>query len=260
MAISNKNIVITGAASGIGKELVLQLGGFNNRILAIDISEAALETLSKKHPDIDVLTLDLTTSESVSVIFNWINNNWKSVDLFFANAGFAKFGPWEITDTKTFGKMLQVNVLFPIETAKILHQTQAQHPCRLVLTASAMSFWPVPGYSGYAATKAALHQFVDTVRSEGNGEWITVVYPIAADTDFFKNAGKGVPKAFPIQSVNAVVKNIIRGVEKGKKRIFPSRLFQAVMLANRVLPIFKPIYFFLERKKLKRWPVDRSKT
>lgn len=247
-----------GSASGIGLELIDQLSDKGNKILAIDINETALEILSKKHPEISSLVLDLTESTSVSVIFDWIQTNWEIVDYFFANAGFAKFGLWEDTDLTYFTKMLQINVLCPIEIARILKQSQPNHTFRLVVTASAMSFWPVPGYAAYTATKAALHQFVETLRSEGDGDWITLVYPAATKTGFSKTAGKEIPKAFPIQSVKSVVKNIIYGVEKGKKRIFPSKLFEVVMIANRIIPIFKPIYYFIERKKLKKWASNKE--
>ncbi|MCH6197979.1 SDR family NAD(P)-dependent oxidoreductase [Aquiflexum sp. LQ15W] len=253
MPISNKNIVITGAASGIGKELVHQLAGNGNKILAIDINQEGLEILPKTSSQIHTLTLDLTKPGSILDIFDWIQLNWKTVDYFFANAGFAKFGLWEDTDLETFSRMLQINVLSPIETAKILKPMQAHHPCKLVVTASAMSYWPVPGYAAYAATKAAIHQFVETIKSEGEEDWITMVYPAATDTDFFKSAGKEIPKAFPVQSVQTVVRHILRGVSKGKKKIYPSRLFQATMLINRILPVFKLLYFLLERKKLKNW-------
>lgn len=253
MLISNRNIVITGAASGIGRELAHQLSGFNNRILAIDINQKGLENLSKESSNIEILNLDLTNAGSVPLIFDWIRDHWKTVDIFFANAGFAKFGPWKDTDQDTFAKMLQINVLSPIETAKILKQAQSLSPCRLVVVASAMSFWPVPGYASYAASKAAIHHFVETIKSEGDGDWITLVYPIATETDFFKNAGKEIPKAYPVQPVTIVVKKIISGVAKGKNTIYPSRLFQVTMLINRILPFFKPIYFFLERNKLNKW-------
>jgi short-subunit dehydrogenase len=258
MAISNKHIVITGAASGIGLELLNQLTGNGNKILAVDINESGLEIISNKNPEIESLILDLTEPESVRAIFDWIQSNWKIVDYFFANAGFARFGPWGETDMATLSKMLQVNVASPIETAKVLKQTQSHSPCRLVVIASAMSFWPVPGYAAYASTKAALHQFVETLRSEGDGDWVTLVYPAATETDFFKSAGKEIPKAYPVQPVNIVVKKIIAGAAKGKRTIFPSKLFQVVMVANRIIPVFKPIYFFIERKKLRKWIGDKK--
>jgi uncharacterized protein len=116
-----------------------------------------------------------------------------------------------------------------------------------------MSYWQIPGYAAYASSKAALHQFAETIRSEGNGDWLTLVYPIATKTQFFERAGNSIPKAFPIQSVESVVKIIIKGVAKGKIRIFPSRTFRIIQLVNRILPVFKPIYLKLEKNKFQKW-------
>lgn len=232
MVISNKHIVITGAASGIGLELVNQLSATGNKILAIDINQEGLEIPEKTSSQIQTLTVDLTKKDSIPTIFDWIQLNRKTVDYFFTNAGFAKFGPWEENDQEVFSKMVHINILSPIETARILKQLHPNNNCRLVITASAMSYWPVPGYAAYAAAKAALYQFVETLRNEGDGDWITLVHPAATETDFFKSTGKEIPKAFPVQSVQTVTRHILQGVSKGKKRIYPSRLFQAAMLFN----------------------------
>jgi len=253
MPIENKNIVITGVASGIGKELLLQLVTQNNKILAIDVNSEGLNRLKNSFPQIEILTLDLTEKDNLQVVFRWIKDQWGKVDLFFANAGIAKYGKWGNTSIQDLGNIFKINTLVPIETALWLKENQEDHPYRLVVTASAISYWPVPGYAAYAASKAALHQFAETIRSEGDGDWLTLVYPSATDTGFFDFAGNDIPKAFPVQSVGSVVRTIIKGVEKGKSRIYPSFLFWVVMKVNRWIPVLKPIYFFLERKKLDQW-------
>jgi short-subunit dehydrogenase len=253
MPIENKNIVITGVASGIGKELLLQLVTQNNKILAIDVNNDGLNRLKNSFPQIEILTLDLTEKDNLQVVFRWIKDQWGKVDLFFANAGIAKYGKWGNTSIQDLGNIFKINTLVPIETALWLKENQEDHPYRLVVTASAISYWPVPGYAAYAASKAAVHQFAETIRSEGDGDWLTLVYPSATDTGFFDLAGKDIPRAFPVQSVGSVVRTIIRGVEKGKSRIYPSFVFWTVMKVNRFIPVLKPIYFFLERKKLDQW-------
>jgi uncharacterized protein len=253
MPIENKNIVITGAASGIGKELLLQLVTHNNNILAIDVNHVGLIRLKNSFPQIEILNLDLAEKDQCQLIFPWIKDQWEVVDLFFANAGIAKYGTWGNISIQDLGNIFNINALIPIKTALWLKENQENHPFRLVVTASAISYWPVPGYAAYAASKAAVHQFAETVRSEGDGDWLTLVYPSATDTGFFDFAGNDIPKAFPVQSAYSVAKSIIRGVEKGKSRIYPSFLFWVVMKVNRWIPILKPIYFFLERKKLDQW-------
>jgi len=253
MPIHNQNIVITGAASGIGLELVAQLSASHNHILAVDIDLAKLRELKNNYPEIEFLCLDLTYVESLLEIFSWIHDHWKKVDIFFANAGYAKYSSWKDLAADEFEKLLHINTLIPIETAKLLFKNQPDYPFRLVITASAMSFWYIPGYAAYAASKAALHQFAETIRSEGGGDWLTLVYPIATKTQFFEKAGNSIPKAFPVQSVESVVKVMIKGVAKGKTRIFPSRTFLIIQLLNRIIPVFKPLYLKLEKNKFENW-------
>lgn len=253
MPIHNKNIVITGAASGIGKELASQLSICNNQILAVDIDLVSLQKLKNEYPLIEFLCLDLTQMESLTKIFSWIHEHWKKVDIFFANAGYAKYGSWKDLNSNDFEKLIRINTLIPIETGKILLKTQPDYPFRLVITASAMSFWHIPGYAAYSASKAALHQFAEAIRSEGGGNWLTLVYPIATKTQFFAKAGQDIPKAFPVQSVESVVKIMIKGVAKGRTKIFPSKIFRIVQLLNGILPVFKPIYGKLEKNKFDKW-------
>lgn len=253
MSIENKNIVITGAVSGIGKELLVQLLPQNNNILAIDINMDGLISLKTSFPQIEILHLDLVDLDNLRLVFEWLKNQWGAVDVFFANAGIAKYGKWKNIKIQDVDHMYKINSLIPIETALWLNENQKDHPFRLVVTASAISHWPVPGYAAYAASKAAIHQYAETIWSEGDGDWLTLVYPSATDTGFFDFAGKDIPKAFPVQSVKTVAKSIIKGVAKGKRRIYPSYFFWTVMKVNKWIPILRPIYFFLEREKLKQW-------
>ena len=256
MIHSGKKIVVTGAASGIGRELVRQLYTKGNELLAIDIQEDKLLQLQNEFPKLQILKADLIGDDSCDTIIDWIKSNWGKFDVFFSNAGFALYGNWEEIPTSTVENMFRLNVFFHIDLALKMKENFANR-FQIVITASAMSYWAVPGYAAYAASKASIHQWAKGVWSEGNGSWLSLVYPAATATDFFESAGKKIPKAYPVQPVKKAVKGILGGIEADNRKIFPSTLFRVMLVLNRIFPIIKPIYTWSENRKLQRWTNNR---
>lgn len=252
MNLSSKKIIITGAASGIGKELVRQLHAKGNDLLAIDIQMDKLAQLQSEFSNLHTLALDLTADRSIDKIIEWVKTNWGKFDVFFSNAGFALYGNWNQIPSTRIESMFRINVFFHMETAPKLKTTFGDQ-FQFVITASAMAYWSLPGYAVYAASKAAIHQWAEGVWSEGEGRWLTLVYPAATSTDFFESAGNQIPKAYPVQPVKKAVKGILKGIEAGKRKIFPSTLFRTMLLLNRILPIIKQIYCWSENRKLQHW-------
>ncbi|PSL02018.1 SDR family NAD(P)-dependent oxidoreductase [Cecembia rubra] len=249
--LSGKNIVITGAASGIGRELVILLHSKNN-VIAVDMDGDRLGMLKGELPSIEVFQIDLLFPDAVEKVFEKVYKKWETIDYFFANAGFAKYDSWSNLDQQAFETIFRINAWVPFRTAQILKKSQIK-PFRLVVTASAMAFWTVPGYSVYSASKAAIHQLAESIRTEEYSNWLTLVYPASTTTAFFSKAGKNVPQAFPVQQAENVAKAIIKGAIKGKKRVYPSFIFRSVLLINRLLPIIRPLYQFLENRKFQKW-------
>lgn len=246
----NKKIIITGAASGIGRSLVEAFDAVNATLLAVDSSIEGLETLKVNFPKVEILHADLSQEKGNELIYSWISQNWQEVDYAIANAGKASYGLASNQNWKEMEGLFQLNVFSSIQLGMQLQKRYVN--CRHVILASAMSYWSVPGYSSYAASKSALLQWADTVWSEGNRN-LTLVFPIATNTAFFENARKQIPKAFPMQDSQTVARKILKGLKAGKKRIFPSPLFVVMRYLNRLLPFIKPIYQYMELQKLKKW-------
>jgi len=251
MSIRNKNILITGAASGIGRALVEKLAK-DNSILAVDIANEGLELLQKMFPKLTVLHIDLLVEGAEVEVMKKAYALWDRVDMYFANAGFGTYGHWHEVQEENFQDIFRINVTIPFLTAKALKKAQSS-PFRLIVTASAVSYWTVPGYSVYSASKAAMHQLAEGIRAEGDGDWLTLVYPASTDTSFFAKAGKEIPKAYPVQSAEKVAEYMIRGVAKNKKYIYPSTLFRLALLVNRWIPLIKPLYTLFEQRKFQSW-------
>ncbi|WP_291780391.1 SDR family NAD(P)-dependent oxidoreductase [Cecembia sp.] len=256
MSIKDKNIVITGAASGIGRALVDRLSQ-DNSLLAVDIHFKGLLELQHLYPNISIQEADLLEDGAVEKVMDRAFELWEKVDIYFANAGFGTYGSWHQVSEEQLQDIFRINVTVPFLTARALRKRQGI-AFRLVVTASAVSYWAVPGYAVYSASKAAIHQLAAGIWAEGDGDWLTLVYPAATETDFFKKAGKNIPKAYPVQSSERVAELILKGVAKNKKRIYPSLLFRWGLIANRWIPLISPCYRVLERRKFYQWSNNKT--
>jgi short-subunit dehydrogenase len=252
-------VIVTGAGSGIGLELVRQLYPHTKNLLVADYLPEHLDRLREEFPDIEGLVLtDLSLKEGNAPILEWIQSHWKGVDYCFANAGKASYAPSAEQDWANMEQLFQLNVHSPIQLGLALKQGYPTHTLRHVITCSAIAYWAIPGYSLYSSTKAALLQWADCLWAEGDGDWLTLVFPIATATAFFDAAGPNIPRAFPIQRPQEVAKSMLAGAAKGKKKIFPSLLFKSMLFLNRLLFVLQPLATALEFRKFKNWVSSKN--
>ncbi len=255
-----KKVIITGAGSGIGLELLRLLYPHTRSILAVDISPDFLIDLKDQFPDIEgAIQADLSLKTGNQLILDWVKIHWDEVDFCFANAGKAEFGPYPDQNWKSMDHLFQLNVFSPIQLGLELKTLFPERDFRYVITCSAMAFWALPGYSLYSSTKAALLRWAEAVWAEKSGDWLTLVFPIATQTGFFQVAGKEIPKALPVQQPKKVAETILKGVARRKAKIFPSALFRFLLVLDHLLFFFRPLYIKIEYRKFKNWLAKQSK-
>lgn len=251
--ITNKKIVLTGADSGIGFEVLKLLAAEkSNKILAVDINCNKMNTLSD---NVIPFVCDVSSSENVDLIFEKAVSELGKIDIFYANAGYPYYEIMNYTDWDRTARMFETNVYSPIYSYQKYVEHLAGREGHFCITVSAIGKMAMPGFTTYSASKFAMEGFQQGIRFElPKNVKLTCLYPIATDTNFFKTANKVTfERPFPVQSPAVVAKKMVKGIESGKKSVNPSFLFSLSGVLFAIAPPVKKAYLGLEKGKLRRF-------
>ncbi len=230
--------VITGASSGIGKELAYQLADIGYDLILIarrkDRLKEIQKDLSQKNTDVKIYDYDLQSLEACRLLVNNLKN--EVIDIFVNNAGFGTVGSSTTVDTNREFQMIDLNI-------KSLHYLTKElleiMKTGMIINISSMaSFLPTPLLSSYAATKAYVYSYSRALayelKKEGRKVMIMTVCPGPVKTEFSEVANAS-PKMQGI-TVQACVKSIIKGIKKRKAVVIPSFKMKFLRFLIRFIP------------------------
>jgi len=253
MHIDGKNIILTGAASGIGRALLEGLAQYHVQVLAVDQNSPALGAArTQGHMRVFPYSCDLGDPQALPSLFDHALQTLGSVDLFIANAGFAYYEKIEMPDWEHIERIYRVNVFSPLYAAEKMASINRGRTYKVVITASAMGFLGIPGYALYSSTKAALHRFAETYRFElKDRRSLALVYPITTRTSFFSSAaaGRRAPQPWPSQAPEQVAQAILTGIQRDQSAIYPSLFFRIFLR----LPFLHLLEQFIEFRRFQSW-------
>ncbi len=252
--ISQKNIIVTGASSGIGKSIMDELvGQEGNRILA---ACRRAEKITGYGDNVIPFSCDLSTKEGVDALFSKAEELFDKIDIFFCNAGAPYYERFDYEDWDRIRHIFDLNTVGHIYTySKYLHHLNGREG-RLVYTISAMGEMALPGYALYAATKFAMKGFQQAIRDETpKNLQISCVYPVSTRTNFFNVGGGGrkMEPPFPVQAPEKVGKAVVKGIEKLKKHIYPCPVYLPSKYLMKIVPPVKSLYVKAQQGKLRRF-------
>ena len=194
-SLSGLRVLVTGASSGIGRELVLELARQGSRVVAMARRKERLrafeqEALSRGH-SIHVVVGDVTDSRSRLAALELCHEKLGGLDCLVNNAGVGAIGPFDQAEEERLRKIMEVNFFAPAEftRAALPNLRKGTHPL-IVNVSSVLGHRAVPFKSEYCASKFALHGFSDALRAELARERIDVllVSPSTTQSEFFDHA------------------------------------------------------------------------
>lgn len=257
--IQNKKIVITGASSGIGFEVMKRLtAGGSNTVLAVARRVSTLEGLG---PNIIPFSADMSSKEGVDSVFAKAEELFGTVDIFFANAGTPYYEEYDYEDWDRLAKIFELNTLSPIYSyVKYKHHLKGNFG-HLVYTISAIGEMAMPGFALYSASKFALNGFQQAIRLEmPESMKLTCVYPVSTKTSFAKVAGNGeeVELPAPVQDVNEVADAIVEAIEKQKESVYPCKVYTMTKPVFTVSKAARAAYWESEAKKFRKYIASKK--
>lgn len=262
--ITGKKIVLTGANSGIGLEVLKLLAAGDNKILAVDLRTDRITAFDAAK--VIPMVCDVSSAEGVDAIFAEAESKLGGIDIFYANAGFPYYETFDYVDWGRTAHIFETNVFSPIYSYQKFRAYLAGREGQFAMTVSAIGKMGMPGYALYSASKFAVQGFQQAVRLEmPKNIHMTCLYPVATDTNFFKAAVEGQAgkvirqKPFPVQKPTHVAKAMVKGLERKKKYVNPCKLFSFAMVLFALFPFVRTIYWKLEKKKLDNFAAQSAK-
>lgn len=251
MDLNGKRIVLTGASSGIGKEILKKLQEYDVKVIAVGRNSARIPRSSD---NVIPFSCNIAKKEEVDRLFDFALQKLGVIDIFIANAGYGVCEDIVDSDWEHIEDIFRTNVFSPIYSLERMRELNPERKYSVVITCSAVSEVPLPGYSLYCATKHAINGFGRVFQYETKeNEIISLVYPIATKTNFFKRAAEQAPVPWPVQSPHTVAKHVIKGIQKEKRFIYPSKYFMITRTLNRIFPFTNVIYAKMQKKKFLEW-------
>lgn len=237
MKINGKTILVTGAGSGIGRELTLRLLEMGAKVVAVDLNEDSLKETASLSPvkeeRLFTKVLNITDKEAVLKLPEELKTEFDEVDGIINNAGIIQpFVNVEDLDIEKIEQVMNVNFYGTLYFIKaFLPSLKSRREAHIVNISSMGGFLPVPGQSIYGASKAAVKLLTEGLSSElkETNVKVTVVFPGAIETNISTNSGLEVPTEstkndakksdFKPLPASEAAKIIIEGMENDEYRV-----------------------------------------
>ena len=232
MKIKGKNVIITGGASGVGKELTKQMLKLGCNVASIDINAENLEKLKEElnSKRLRTYVVDMGSIESIKEFRENYKKDYSDVDIIINNAGIIQpFVKVEELDDKTINKVMNVNFFGPVNLIRFFMEdlTKDRSEQYIVNVASMGGFFPFPGQTIYGASKAALKIFTEGLYAEleKTNVRVMIVLPGAMNTNITTNSNVNFDTDassanFKMLEADEAAAQIIKGIEKNKFKLF----------------------------------------
>lgn len=253
-AIKDKVVIISGAASGLGKALCELYQAQGAKVMGIDVNQEGLNSLE----NCETMICDVRDEAACKKVVDETIALFGKLDILVNNAGVTDIRYFEASNLPIVRRVMEINYFGSVNlTAAALDDLKASKG-QIIAVSSIAGFAPLIGRTAYAASKHAVEGFFKTLKTELKQHAIHVllVCPGFIDTnlrnEFIKDKNQHTTGASA--SSEEVAKLVFEAARAEKRRLVTSRTGKLSWLLNRLFPSF------YERKMVEKMkpPLDEQ--
>jgi short-subunit dehydrogenase len=230
---NNKTVLITGASSGIGKGLALEIATRGGRLALIarreDVLNEIVNEIRAQQGTAIAVAADVRDANALKQAAERVRAELGRVDVLIANAGIGGTDPVTKLDPARVADVMNINVLGAVNSvAAVLPNMIERQSGQLVAIASLAGYRGLAKSAAYSASKAALSAFFESLRIDlrHTGVTVTIIYPGFIKTPLTSGRAAKMPY---LMELDDGIKRILSAIEKGKKSYaFPWQLAMIV--------------------------------
>ncbi|MGF1472490.1 MAG: SDR family oxidoreductase [Rubrobacteraceae bacterium] len=252
--ISNRTVVITGGAGGMGRLLALKMARLGGKVVVYDLNAGALDAVveeirAQTGREAYGFVCDVSDREEVYLTADKVHESVGPVDILVNNTGIVSGRPLMDLPDEKIEAVIRVNTLALYWVTKSFLPDMLQRGSgHIVTVASAAGLLGVDKQTDYSASKHAAIGFTESLRVElkksGYSEIrTTIIEPFYVDTGMFEGVKTRFPRILPILEQDDVTDRIVKAVQKNRQelkmpfivnlvpalRLFPVNVFDRVM-------------------------------
>lgn len=224
------NILVTGATSGIGRQLALDYHRQGHTVWAVGRNDTALAELAAK--GVRVGKVDLTDRDAVLAWFAGLD----SLDLAILNAGTCEYVDLPVFDSRLVSRVMRGNVeSMAVSIEGVLPLLRKGDSPHLVGVGSSAAYVPLPRAEAYGASKAAVAYMLETLRIDlaREGILVSLVSPGFVKTPLTDRNDFTMPMRIGVEQASEEIRN---GIAKRQLEIHFPRRFTLLLKCLSLLP------------------------
>lgn len=234
----SKKVLITGASSGIGREIARILDIYGCELILVARREERLRALAEcLNGTPRIIAMDIGTAEQAKTLYEITKD--ENIDILINNAGFGVYGAFTETSTSREVEMIRLNVeAMHVLFKSFLKDFREKDSGYILNVASAAAFAPGPYMAAYYASKAYVLRLTQAAAFElseaRSNVSVSALCPGPVETEFNQVAGVNFSVS-PLSS-RYVAKYAIQQMFKGKTVIIPGTSMKLAAFASKVVP------------------------
>ncbi|MFJ1702810.1 SDR family oxidoreductase [Kitasatospora sp. NPDC088346] len=248
-SIAGQVVVVTGAARGVGALTARKLAQRGARVALVGLEPEELKAVAAQcGPDASSWEADVTDLEALSATAQAVRERYGRIDTVVANAGIAIGGPLLDSDHRSFSRVIEVNLLGSVVTARAFLPALVESRGYLLQIASLAAITPAPLMAAYCASKAGVEAFAHSLRAEVayQGVKVGVGYLSWTDTDMVRGADQDTVlrqmrdrlpwpanKTYPLAPA---VDRLVAGIERRSAHVYAQAWLRGMQPVRWLLP------------------------